>query len=287
MRRAASAAPNLLREAGPRVVEFLRGQFNEDGGARDRAGNSDLYYTVFALEGLLALSGDPPLDALGVFLRGFDDGAQLDLVHRACLARCWAAMPDASLTRDPRRAIVHGIESYRSADGGYGARPGAKSGTVYHCFLALGAYQDMGEALPDPNELARCVDGLRTADGAYANERGLKVGTTTATAAAAVLLRQLNRPVPCTLGDWLLARCDTRGGFMATPGAPFPDLLSTATALHALAGMNVSLEPIRERCLDFLDSLWTGHAFRAHWADKVPDSEYTFYALLALGHLAS
>jgi hypothetical protein len=287
MRRAASAAPNLLRDAGPRVVEFLRGQFNEDGGAQDRSGNSDLYYTVFALEGLLALGGNPPLQAIEAFLRDFDDGTQLDLVHRACLARCWAAMPDGSLNRDVHRAIVRGIESYRSADGGYSPRPGSQSGTVYHCFLALGAYQDMGEALPDPDGLARCVEDFRAADGAYANERGFKAGTTTATAAAAVLLRQLKRAVPSTLGDWLLARCHTGGGFLATPGARFPDLLTTATALHALAGMHVSLEPIRDRCLDFLDSLWTGHAFRAHWADEVPDSEYTFYALLALGHLAS
>jgi hypothetical protein len=64
-------------------------------------------------------------------------------------------------------------------------------------------------------------------------------------------------------------------------------LLSTATALHALAGMNVSLEPVKEPCLDFLDTLWTGRAFRGHPADDVPDSEYTYYGLLALGHLSS
>lgn len=287
MRRAASAAPNLLREAGPRVVEFLRSQFNQDGGARDRSGNSDLYYTVFALEGLLALGGDPPLDAVEAFLRGFGDGERLDFVHHACLARCWAAMPDGTLDAHVRRAILRRIESCRSADGGYGPTPGAETGTVYHCFLALGAYQDLDRELPNPERLGRCLSRLRTADHAYANQVGLKVGTTTATAAAAVLLRQLQQPIASTLGNWLLARFHADGGFLATPGAPFPDLLSTATALHALAGMNVPFDPIRENCLDFLDSLWTGHAFRAHSADNVADSEYTFYALLALGHLAS
>ena len=67
---------------------------------------------------------------------------------------------------------------------------------------------------------------------------------------------------------------------------PVPDLLSTATALHALAGMEVSFEPIKERCLDFVDTLWTGKGFCGHWADDVVDTEYTFYALLALGHLS-
>ena len=72
----------------------------------------------------------------------------------------------------------------------------------------------------------------------------------------------------------------------SAPKAPMPDLLSTATALHALAGMQVEFESVREPCLDFLDSLWTGQAFCGHWAEDVTDSEYTFYALLALGHLS-
>ena len=65
-----------------------------------------------------------------------------------------------------------------------------------------------------------------------------------------------------------------------------PDLLSTATALHALATAGVSLAEIKEPCLDFLDRLWTGRAFRGHLTDDVEDCEYTYYALLALGHLS-
>ncbi len=287
MLRAASSAPSQLLEAGQRVAEFLRGQFNEDGGARDRSGKSDLYYTVFALDGLLALGVDPPFESVQSYLRCFEGGEGLDLVHRACLARCWAAMPNGALDDDRRGRMLSLIESHRSADGGYNSRPDAGTGTVYACFLALGAYQDLGGELPNPDRLVQCLDGSRAADGAYAGERGLKLGTTPATAAAVTLLIQLGAPVPPTLGDWLLARCQAEGGFLATPQAPFPDLLSTATALHALAGMGVARDAIREPGLDFLDSLWTGWAFRGHWADKVADSEYTFYALLALGHLSS
>ncbi len=66
-----------------------------------------------------------------------------------------------------------------------------------------------------------------------------------------------------------------------------PDLLSTATALHALAGLETSLDSIREPCLDFLDSLWdNAGGFHGHWADDTLDCEYTFYGLLALGHLS-
>jgi len=88
--------------------------------------------------------------------------------------------------------------------------------------------------------------------------------------------------------DWLLDRCHPDGGFAATPDSPMPDLLSTATALHALAGVGVDLEPIREQCLDFIDSLWCSEgAFQGHWADTELDTEYVFYGLLALGHLST
>lgn len=287
MLEAVRSAPDLLRESGARVIEFLREQFNADGGARDRAGESDLYYTVFALDGLAAMRAGPPTDATGVYLRSFGDGADLDLVHRACLARCWAAMPAGGLDADTAGRILQHIETHRSTDGGYGPTPGGDSGTVYHSFLALGAYQDLDRELPNPEGLGRCVSGLRAGDGAFANQRGLKLGTTPTTAAAVVLLRELYLPVPPAVGDWLIARCDGRGGFRATPNAPLPDLLSTATALHALAALEVSVAGIRDKCLDFVDSLWTGRAFRGHWADNVEDCEYTYYALLALGHLSS
>ena len=72
------------------------------------------------------------------------------------------------------------------------------------------------------------------------------------------------------------------------PQAPIPDLLSTATALHALACLERPLpSAARERCLDFLDTLWSAEGgFHGHWADDHLDAEYTFYGLLALGHLS-
>lgn len=287
MLEAARLAPNQLHEAGDRVVEFLQSQFNDDGGGKDRSGASDLYYTVFALEGLLALQADPPVAAVLSYLSTFGDGGELDLVHLTCLARCWAAMPEGSLALAVARCIARRIEAYRSGDGGYGPKQNLDTGTTYHSLLALGAYQDLHQRLPKAVDLGRCLDRLRTGDGAFANERGLQHGTTPATAAAVTLICQLDIPVPAELSDWLFARTHDRGGFLATPNAPIPDLLSTATALHALKGMQCSLEKIKVRCLDFLDSLWTGRAFHGHWADTVEDSEYTYYALLALGHLSS
>jgi hypothetical protein len=286
MLQVARLAPRALAEASGRLAEFLLGELGEQGGARDRAGQGDLYYTAFALDGLVALQAEPPRERVAAYLARFGVGEELDLVHLACLVRCWTALGGTWPAPDFAASVLRRIEGHRSRDGGYGAVPGSEDGALYGAFLALGAYQDLGLPLPEPARLAASLARLRTEDGGYANALELSRGTTPATAAAATLLRQLGHASDPALGRWLLARAHPRGGFLATSGAPIPDLLSTATALHALAALSVPIDGLREPCLDFVDSLWTGRAFVGTWDDDQPDSEYAFYALLALGHLS-
>jgi hypothetical protein len=64
-------------------------------------------------------------------------------------------------------------------------------------------------------------------------------------------------------------------------------LLSTAVALHALSGLEVDCDKLKDSCLDFIDTLWVNEgSFYGHWQEDVLDTEYTFYGLLALGHLS-
>jgi prenyltransferase beta subunit len=66
-----------------------------------------------------------------------------------------------------------------------------------------------------------------------------------------------------------------------------PDLLSTAVALHALDGLQVDFAERKDAMLDFVDSLWTAAGgFHGTWDEEEFDIEYTYYGLLALGHLA-
>ena len=287
MLQVARLAPRQLGESVGLVADYLRGQFLPNGGGRDRAGNADLYYTVFALEGLLALQCDIPVEATANYLRSFGDGEELDFVHVACLARCWAALPVSVRRECPAEAILRHVARYRAGDGGYAAESGAATGTLYGSFLALGAYQDCGHDFPEPLKLVANTRFLRSDDGGYANQADVPIGLTPSTAAAATLLRNLGEPVDDSIVAWLLARRHTDGGFFATPLAPLPDLLSTATALHALSGMRIDLSSVREGCLDFIDTLWTARGgFHGNWADDELDSEYTYYGLLALGHLS-
>ena len=155
MLQVARLAPTLLRDAADPVAEFFLSRFNDDGAATDRAGQSDLYYTVFALEGLIALQREFP-PRVRLFLERVGDGAHLDLVHLCCLARCWAAL------RQPGPDLAERIDALWDRD------------NVYHSFLAWGALQDLGRE-PEPFPV-----------------RDESLATTTPTTAAAVtLLRQM------------------------------------------------------------------------------------------------
>src|SRR5688500_1140511 len=118
MLQVARLAPRLLADATGLVEEFLRSQLNEDGGFSDRAGASDLYYTVFGLEGLIALRADIPAPRVASYLTGFGDGEGLDLIGVSCLARCWAALPREMRAAAPAEALLVRVEAHRSRDGG-------------------------------------------------------------------------------------------------------------------------------------------------------------------------
>ena len=271
MLQAARLAPNLLGESATLVRQFVRRQQNPDGGFKNRAGESDLYYTVFGIDCLVALQ--EPIDTVRLdhYLRTFGDGGDLDFVHLTCLARCWSERAP----EETRSAILGRLKSFSPT-------------TVYECFLVCGVCQDLRAPLPDAAGMLCCIGAMRSRDGACGNVPDLSIGSTTATAAAIALLRQFNEPPPEEFGPWLLAQARPGGGFVAMPKAPMPDLLSTATALHALVSLKIPFDRIREPCLDFLDTLWTNEGgFHGHWADDHLDVEYTSYGLLALGHLGT
>ena len=274
MLQVARLATKPLGEAAERVADFVHQQLNADGGFKDRAGNSDLYYTVFGIDSLVALQSELPTGAIADYLTTFGDGDDLDTVHLTSLARCWAAIDDDKQVRRLAPKVTQRLN----------AEPRR---SVYDCFLAVGAAQDVGAELPPAADIAASLAPLAIGDGSYANDADIQLGNTPATAAAVTLQHQLGVPIDPQSSDWLLARCHEDGGFFAFAEAPIPDLLSTAVALHALSAMRADLSTVRESCLDFIDTLWTSRgSFFGNWAEDTLDVEYTYYGLLALGHLS-
>lgn len=287
MLQVARLARRVLGDSAHLVAQFLDSQFGVEGAGKDRSGRPDLYYTIFALAGEEALQKSVARDVkLRPYMESFRDGAGLDFIHLGALARCWAAT-NAVPAELPTELLAR-IEEFRTPDGGYHETRGHSFGHAYGCFVALGAYQDLGLPLPDPLRMVQCLKFLETPDGAWGNVRGMRSGTVPATAAAVTLLHQLDLPIHERVSEWLLSQQHESGGWLAVPGAPMPDLLSTATALHALACLEATIpESAKERALDFVDTLWNATGgFHGHWADDDLDAEYTFYGLLALGHLS-
>ena len=282
----ARLAPRLLADSTDLVRNFYAREFNEYGAACDRAGKPDLYYTIFALAGAQTLDVPIPIPLTRMWLQKFGDGESLDFVHLGALARCWAAIGISN--NEHTAAILARLEKFRQPDGGYNSNPSSGFGTAYDAFVALGAYEDLGAKPPDVLNLIRSLKRLETNDHAWTNLPGQKTGSLNPTAAAVTLITHLGFPVNGAVGDWILAQAHPQGGFVAVPGAPIPDLLSTSTALHALACMERRIpSAIHERCLDLIDTLWNAEGgFHGHWADDHLDAEYTFYGLLALGHLS-
>ncbi len=304
MLQVARLARQTLGESADLVAERLRRAAVATGGYANRDGKADLYYTPFAIDSLIALSAaevpaaggagglfDPAAAHAQQTFRWLDetvgDGAALDFVHRACLARVWAVRPAADCPEHRRQALAATFTTHQAADGGYASRRGRDRGSVYGSFLVVNAHDDLGLPVSADTAAAivHAVTGLQAADGGWSNEPEQPFGSTPATAAAVVLLHQFGATVPQSAVDWLLARQHPSGGFLATTDAPLPDLLSTAVSLHALDAVGADWRGQQEKILDFIDSLWSAEGgFHGSWADDDLDSEYTFYGLLALGH---
>ncbi len=288
MLQVARLAPKLLGDSSELVLDYLRSKRADDGGYPDREGKSDLYYTVFGLEGRLALQEEDPRENLNEFLDPYGVGNGLDLVHLSCLARCHGVMPGSSSV-DPelKAGLLHNLEAFRTPDGGFHGEFDQPQGTVYGCFMALGMCQDLGVEFKWRDSVLEFLKKMETPDGGYANEPSMVQGNTPATSAAVSLLHGLEAEQRPETGEWLKSLYHEEGGFFALKGAPMPDLLSTAVALHALSTLRVSVKDQVDSCLDFIDTLWTNKgSFHGNWVDNDLDVEYTYYGLLALGHLA-
>lgn len=295
MLQVARLAQRSLGEAADLVAGFLQRLALPDGSYVNRDGKSDLYYTSFALDALAALDRLPTshqqpdiADRTRRWLAAFGDGSQLDFVHRCCLARAWASQPPDDRPAGLADRLAARIRDNRARDGSYATRAGAYGGTAYGCFLAINALDDLSQppaASEDQQAIIDCLARLRSDDGGWANAAGQPQGSTTATAAAVATLQTLEATVPREAGPFLLAQQHPSGGFLATPDAPIPDLLSTAVALHALDVVDADWRGRQDLVLDYLDSLWSAAGgFHGSWADDSIDAEYTYYGLVALGH---
>lgn len=269
-----------------RILDFIRNQQNADGGFRGRMQASDLYYTLFGLNSLMALGAAPPAERMREYLLSIEASA-LDLIHLHCLIRCLESLPASRASEKHCSRARSRLMGYRSPMGGFTMTRHGEVASIYATFLAVHALRKRSTIQQARRGVRHCLEKRRTADGAFADQPGLTTGTTTVTAAAVILMSAFQEDIPASVRTWLAAQQHQGGGFRATPGAPIPDLLSTSAALSALSALDAPLDSYITPTLNFIETVWHEEGgFTASLADTVPDCEYTFYGLLSLGHLA-
>ena len=292
--RLADAIARLPEETRARHASFLSSAQREDGGFAGREGESDLYYTGFALRGLAVL-GELTMERAaraGDFLKARLTGREsivdfLSLIYGATLIK---VLGDVDIFADaPDRwqsSVANAMQALRRPDGGYAKGAEGRASSTYHTFLVMLCLELIEVPIPEPQEIVRFLRGQACEDGGFREISVSKRAGTNPTAAAIGALRILGALDDELCGDsidFLLDMQTEEGGLRANTRIPIADLLSTFTGILSLqdlgAGDEVDLEAARNFALSLEQP--EGGFFGAAW-DMACDVEYTFYGLGAL-----
>ncbi|HTK77323.1 MAG TPA: prenyltransferase/squalene oxidase repeat-containing protein [Gemmataceae bacterium] len=270
---------------------YLSGTQNPDGGWSGREGDSDLYYTAFALRGLAvldALTADIAGRAASYLRQRSQSQATVidffSFLYAAALVELGGGGDVlAESPPDWPDRVAATLESLRSPDGGYGKQPGAASGSTYHTFLVALCYQLLDRPLPDVEAAVRFVRTRRREDGGFVEVAPQRKSGTNPTAAAVGLLTNANaldEETTTGVADFLVSLSSVDGGLQANERAPLADLLSTFTGAWTLAELGALDRLDKDRLAAFARgcAVPTG-GFRGGLWDERADVEYTFYGL--------
>lgn len=296
---------DLAPQRQQRHREFLLSQQMKDGGFRGREGESDLYYTAFAVRSLGLLGGmtSAECEAVVAYLRKLDwrELGTIDLLNYVYTSLALQTFSGADLFADEPpewpMELCDRLEQVRVADGGYAKNPAGSMGSTYHSFLIVLTYELLGIDLPNPNRMIQFFYDRQRDDGGFVEIEPMKRSGTNPTAAAATSLNILGGMDDEIRNDIRHFLQDVRtgeGGFQANTRIPFADGLSTFTGLLTLIDLGIDPDTMipRQQIEQFLThpeeglELPTGGFRGAVW-DLNADTEYTFYGLGTLGLLGT
>ncbi|MBN1909806.1 MAG: beta-hydroxylase [Pirellulales bacterium] len=299
MLRLAAGARRLPEGLRRRHAAFLQKAQNEDGGFAGRQGPSDLYYTSFALRGLILL--DALDEAAAARANGFlkmrlqrplPSVEFLSLVFsNALLEGRFGLEAFGESGHDRTDAVTTMIDRYRRDDGGFAKTANSTTSSTYHSFLAVAARELVG--VPTSNVLRsvliELIQSRRRSDGGFVEVPQVRQSGASPTGAAVGLLKLLGAiddEIRDAAVGFLAGLQTPEGGFRAHGRIPFADLLSTFTALNALADLD-ALDVVDTRAArQYAQTLALpdGGLLGGVW-DDTPDVEYTFYGLGVLSLL--
>jgi hypothetical protein len=254
---------NLLNdEMVDEIRAFIREKMIPQGGFADRAGKSDLYYSLFGYYLAEAFS----VSEVALPLKNYIENKVTEKNLRGVNLYCSAILYTKLLGIDDfseklGKQIKADLKKSQEKQPEY---------TNFMRFLALYYLEDFLsiKRLIKQNNLVRLQ-----------NELPCPV------IAANTILNELAGYHHSSAEAKLKSFYRPNGGFTALSHAPYEDLLSTGVALYALNFINADTRLMKPDCLTFIDSLYEDGGFRSTQTDFETDVEYTFYGLLALGSL--
>jgi geranylgeranyl transferase type-2 subunit beta len=297
--RLSSGLARLPLERKEKHSAFVLSRQNSDGGFSGREGDSDLYYTGFAVRCLAVLGTLDETNCRNIagYLRG-SARAQVTVIDLVSWLYCAVIVQagsgiDVLAEFDPQwpPRLAEMLESFRTRDGGYAKTHEGSAGSTYHSFLVALCYELIGRDLPDPGRLVQFVFDRQREDGGFVEIQPMKRGGTNPTAAAVALLKMcdaMDDDLRQDVHSFLREVKSGEGGFQANTRIPFADGLSTFTGL--LTAQDLRLEELLAPPLveSFIDSLELPEGgFRGALWDQAADVEYSFYSLGTLGLLWS
>jgi geranylgeranyl transferase type-2 subunit beta len=277
---------------------WLRARQRPDGGFAGREGESDPYYTAFALRGLWILGeldatvAKPAASFLQQRLTRRDSVIDLiSLIFGAAILELAAGeivIADEDTTW--RENVAAMFASLRCDDGGFAKTPEGRAGSTYQSFLCVLCHELMEVPVPDVDGLAKFLNSQRHVEGGYLEIRAAKRAGVNPTAAAIGTLKTLGRldiEKESDTIEFLLEMQSDEGGLTANTRIPFADLLSSFTGLTTLVDLNAAQRLSLPRLIKYAASMQAhdqqnAGGFVGFALDQTPDVEYTFYGLATL-----
>ncbi|KLU02658.1 putative beta-subunit of geranylgeranyltransferase or farnesyltransferase [Rhodopirellula islandica] len=294
--RLSVGASRLSPEFRSRHADWLRLRQRDDGGFAGREGESDPYYSSFALRTLWLLDElDPPTaEAAGIFLRRRmrQRDSIVDLMSlifgAAILEMASGVVVISDEDHQWRDNVAALLADLRTDDGGFAKTPEGRAGSTYQTFLSVLCYELMEVPVPDVDGLLRFLASQQQPDGGYREIRVAKRAGVNPTAAAIGSLKTLGRLDPAQQADtieFLLEMQSDEGGLTANTRIPFADLLSSCTGLITLVDLGAGSRIDAPRLQRYADSMQREGGFVGFELDQTPDVEYTFYGVATLSLL--
>ena len=295
-----SGLKDLKEDRRRRHRDFILSHQLSEGGFRGREGDSDLYYTSFAVRSL-AMLGELSGETAGRVFEYLEthEPMRLSLVDllswlsTAVLVQlAGGPVPKVSLAPEWADEMADRLESVRTKDGGYAKNAEGAAGSTYQSFLVVLSYELIGRSVPRPNALVQFLYDRQRDDGGFVEIAPMKRSGTNPTAAAVAVLElfeAMDEELRSDVRDFLRQVKSDEGGFQANTRIPFADGLSTFTGLLTQSDLEIddvlSPKAVRDYVTGWLE-FPTGGFRGASW-DEQADVEYTFYGLGNLALTAS